>query len=144
MDRRNQNNYLVRGYDNKCDLQRVHVERLKRYENVNHPAGELEIEEMLDVTSTADGGLQYLIKWRGMTLRYNAWIQGSNVPAATQIARVDRRKLEERHLSDDADFTNDELDPSDDAGAVKAGPVEKELQNDPPTLSPTLTCNSTY
>ena len=41
-----------------------------------------------------------------------------------------RRKLEKRHLSDDTDFTNAEVDPTDDAGAEKAKPVEKELQND--------------
>lgn len=37
--------------------------------------------------------------------------------------------LEERHLSDDTDFINAEVDPNDDAKAVKAEPVEKELQS---------------
>jgi len=62
IDRRNSNNYLIRGVDKFNDIHNVHVERLKPYRSAEYPIGELEVQEVRGKRVNDKGIKEYLVR----------------------------------------------------------------------------------
>jgi len=109
IDRRNSNNYLIRSLDNERDIRTVHVERMKPYRSGKHPTGELEVQEVLDERIRFDGSREYLIRWRGLTPRFDEWVPANEVHAKQQIDLFHRRNFQGNLPSVSSEERNEEV-----------------------------------
>ena len=99
-------NYIVAPKDNLRAIQKVHIDRLKKYfppENQGeNDEEEYEIEDILDVRGE-DSDKEYLVKWKGFTKRYNSWVKKTNVNAPNLLKKFKnqlRRNTNRSQLED--------------------------------------------
>jgi transposase InsO family protein len=90
-------NYRIVGVDNPADTHVVHVSRLKPYvrrqsdSSAPTPADHFEIEDILDQRSSSEG-IEYLVKWRGFSHRYNSWVRREDLAADELLERFERER----------------------------------------------------
>ncbi len=90
-------NYRIVGVDNPADTHVVHVSRLKPYVrrqsdfSAPTPANHFEIEDILDQRSSSEG-IEYLVKWRGFSHRYNSWVRREDLAADELLERFERER----------------------------------------------------
>jgi hypothetical protein len=119
IDKRGRNNYLLQGVDNPKDIQKTHIDRLKDYRSGMHPAGELEVAEVLDEREK-DGRKEYLIRWRNLTAKHNQWVAEEHLHASEEIRRFEfRRKEAEKGLESTRN-------PEGEQGEAKTAPSMRE------------------
>ena len=89
------NNYKLRGCDNDKDEQVTHIQRIKSYHEPENPNTEEEIEEIIDERKT-ETGIEYLVKWKGWTARYNEWLGEEELHNAKEEIKEFKRERQNK------------------------------------------------
>ena len=86
-------NVQIKSDSNENDVQRVHINRLKVYKGESQQLDpeHYEIQSIIRQRKVK-GKIQYLIKWKGWTNKYNSWILAQDLNAPEILQQFHRRQ----------------------------------------------------